>query len=863
MLSVLGCAAIVGAWRTADVPCAPAPTSDAQTLRGCACFAPGTPEDYIERVEALMFANEQFANFSAASRWTTAANGSATGNGTPIIITYSFVPDGVIGVPNGSFGAGITTVNNTLHATLDGQFGSTAAWKNVFRDVFDAWSDMTGITFVEETNDDGAAWAQSIGVLGVRGDVRIIAAAQDGAFGVLAFNYFPNNGDMALDSGENWANAANSYRFMRNVLAHELGHGIGLNHVNPRDETKLMEAILATAFDGPQDDDVRGAQFFYGDDYEKNNTVGTAASLGAFSNGKLVEDLCLHTAFDVDFYELTAAAGTGVSVTVTPVGAAYSVSGDPGTPQPVDTRAIHALTVTILDETGAETLRQAAASVPGQSVTTVPVPVPGGDSGFIVKVHTEGIENSPQRYKLTFSQTSATIRELTLTATSVGSVVVSANPPDVVAVDEPNAPTTLFYEDGETVMLTAPDAVDDLLFDHWIVDDAAQADGEHTVVITMSANHVAEPVYSGALRADAGEDLSFVLGESVTLSASAMGGTPPYAFRWKPAATIDAYLSATTDATPTGTITYTVTVTDYAGDTATDAVTVTALPGLEADAGATLYTLPGATFLLSGKATGGDPPYVFKWSPAEGLNTTANALVSGSLNQPREYTLEVTDAEGRVDSDTIQVKIAGKLSIDAGKDQSVSNGDDVTLSVDVQGGAPPFDITWTRNNEVVGAASSITLTPKTSGMYDVVVRDGVGQQATDSVNVSVPAKLTISASATPDTLSLGETTTLSASAVGGVAPYSFKWSPTASVGDPQSAQTTAKPSESTTYTVTVTDSNGASASRDVSVFLDDTPVAVSLGLCGAGFVGMTPLLMLAMASMRRAPLRRRARRARR
>lgn len=849
------CALLVSAWSAPDAP--RSQPDAAHDLRGCACFAPGTPDDYIAQVEAALHHDHDHAAFSAAARWTNAASGSASGNGAPITITYSFVPDGVVSVPNGAFGSGVTSVNNTLHATLDGQFGSTAAWKNVFRDVFDAWSDKTGINFVEEANDDGAAWAQSNGALGVRGDVRIIAAAQDGAFGVLAFNYFPNNGDMALDSAENWASAANSFRFMRNVLAHELGHGIGLNHVNPRNQTKLMEAILATTFDGPQDDDVRGAQFFYGDAHEYNNNVANAADLGAFANGAQVNDLCLHTAADIDFYRLSAAAGTSVAVTAVPVGAAYSVSADPGTPVAIDTRLIHPLTVTILDETGAVTLRQVAAASAGQAIATVPVDVPVGDTGFLVKVHTTGLDNAPQRYRLTFAQSSATIRELALTAPTAGAVVLSATPADVVGVDEPNAPTTLFYEDGEAVMITAPETVGDLIFDRWELDGVDQPEGQRVLAVTMNADRAATPVFSGALRADAGADQKFVLGESVSLSASAMGGTAPYSFRWKPSATIVDADSATTDATPNATITYTVTVTDYAGDIATDAITVTALPTLKADAGGTVYTLPGATFLLPGKATGGTPPYQFEWSPDVGISTTASALVSGSLNQGRAYALRVTDAKGRVDTDTVDVVIAEKLEIDAGKDQSVSSGKDVTLAVDIQGGAPPFDVEWTRNGQVVGLAATITIDPESGGDFVVSVRDGVGQKATDTVRVSVPARLTISASATPDTLRLGETTTLSATAVGGVAPYSFEWSPAADVTNATSAQTAANPIESTSYTVTVTDSAGATASKSVSVFMDDAPVAAPVGFCGAGFASMTPMLMLAMVSWRWSPGRRR------
>ncbi|NUQ50870.1 MAG: matrixin family metalloprotease, partial [Phycisphaerae bacterium] len=387
----------------------------------CTIFAPGTPEDYIQRFQAR-FSNE--IAFSVAGRWTqTATNSSTGGNGTPITLTYGFVPDGVLAVPDGYVAPGVTSIENKLFVTMDAKFGSTAAWQNLLRDIFAEWSALTGVALVEETADDGATWVISPGVLGVRADIRIVCIDEDGPNGVLAFNYYPNFGDMALDAAENWANSANDYRFLRNVVMHELGHGIGLAHVLPRDGTKLMEAFLALGYTGPQDDDIRGAGFSYGDPHEGNNTAGAAADLGAFASGTSFDDMALHSGGDVDWYSVSASAGTPIIARLLPSGSVYAVGPDPGSPTTIDTRAIHRLRLQVYDQDGLTLLSTHTANVAGEGVFNPPVAVPAGDTGLLLRVSTPGGADDIQRYQLTLLDPANAPRALSLGSTPEGGVV--------------------------------------------------------------------------------------------------------------------------------------------------------------------------------------------------------------------------------------------------------------------------------------------------------------------------------------------------------------------------------------------------------------------------------------------------------
>ncbi len=94
--------------------------------------------------------------------------------------------------------------------------------------------------------------------------------------------------------------------------------------------------------------------------------------------------------------------------------------------------------------------------------------------------------------------------------------------------------------------------------------------GSHTVSNFQLGEAPAAP-----LTANAGGDRSIVAGESTTLSGSAAGGKAPYTYKWSPTTGLGSPNAATTTAAPQATQVYTLTVTDAAGQTATDSITVT------------------------------------------------------------------------------------------------------------------------------------------------------------------------------------------------------------------------------------------------------------------------------------------------
>jgi hypothetical protein len=129
---------------------------------------------------------------------------------------------------------------------------------------------------------------------------------------------------MVFDAFDTFYNSTsgNSLR-LRNVAAHEHGHGLGMLHVCPAVGTKLMEPFVSTAYDGPQIDDILNGQRHYGDPNENNDTPGTATSVGDPGFGMTITSVSIDDNLDVDYYAIDVVGPRQMFVQVTPTGGEY------------------------------------------------------------------------------------------------------------------------------------------------------------------------------------------------------------------------------------------------------------------------------------------------------------------------------------------------------------------------------------------------------------------------------------------------------------------------------------------------------------------------------------------------------------
>jgi len=296
------------------------------------CFTPGVDGELIMAFEEIVsyglssLDENDPMRFEQTGRWTaTALTPTGQGiQGDPVTLTYSFPPDGAF-IPSS---VGEPAGNNDLNAFLDGIYGGDRAfWRGLYDEIFARWGELSGVTYVLETNDDGASLAlANAGIAGVRGDLRMFGKPIDGNSGTLAFNFFPQNGDMVIDTADSfYSNTNNNSLALRNVLWHEHGHGMGQLHTCPITQSKLMEPFISLAFEGPQFDDILNAQRHYGDPFEPNQGILTATPIGSFAAGSTlsITGVSLDDNADRDNYSFTATEPIAFDVTLTPLGFLY------------------------------------------------------------------------------------------------------------------------------------------------------------------------------------------------------------------------------------------------------------------------------------------------------------------------------------------------------------------------------------------------------------------------------------------------------------------------------------------------------------------------------------------------------------
>ncbi|MFT3884590.1 MAG: gliding motility-associated C-terminal domain-containing protein [Flavobacteriales bacterium] len=227
------------------------------------------------------------------------------------------------------------------------------------------------------------------------------------------------------------------------------------------------------------------------------------------------------------------------------------------------------------------------------------------------------------------------------------------------------------------------------------------------------------------------------------------------------------------------------------------------------------------------------------WTPAASLTAPTAAVTTATPTADARYHVSTSTPSGCSYADSVQVTVAPAFSIVPIADTVRCGNAGIQLHAHVTSGQG-VQWAWTPNNGSIDHpdAPNVTATPNATTNYTLTATSNLGCTDTKTMRVTV-GQLTALSVTTPDAqLCSGEQTTLQAT-ITATGDYSISWSPAAGLSDAHAANPTASPTETTTYTCTVTDiASGCSLTDNVTIVVhgpyhlslpNDTTVCTALG----------------------------------
>ena len=297
-------------------------------------------------------------------------------------------------------------------------------------------------------------------------------------------------------------------------------------------------------------------------------------------------------------------------------------------------------------------------------------------------------------------------------------------------------------------------------------------DGSGNIYIADTYNHRVRKIVPYVVVSITNTNVSCGGGNNGSATITGLsGGTSPYTYLWSNGST-----AAVSTSNPTGSVlsagTYSVTVTDNHGCTATGSITITQSPsflGITVASTTNISCFGSTASATTNIATGGTLPYTYSWSAGGQSNLTATGLVAGT------YTITVRDNGGCTASAFATITQPPQLGISIASVTNVacsSSFGSATANA-ATGGTPPYTYIWFPSGGIDLTASALS-----AGTYSIYAIDNAGcfTQASATITQS-SSPLSVSAFITTNiTCNGGNNGVANATRSGGTSPYAYSWS---------------------------------------------------------------------------------------
>ncbi|SMB95875.1 hypothetical protein SAMN00120144_0492 [Hymenobacter roseosalivarius DSM 11622] len=339
-------------------------------------------------------------------------------------------------------------------------------------------------------------------------------------------------------------------------------------------------------------------------------------------------------------------------------------------------------------------------------------------------------------------------------------------------------------------------------------------------------------------------------GQSTTLTANYNGDNTGISYNWTvKGGSTSLPTTKSITVTPTATTTYQVVVNTNDCGQFTKEVTVTI-------GAPTVAISPSAATICSGgssslTAVSNNPNATFTWSPSTSLSSPTGATVIASPTTTTTYTVTATTPCGVVTSQVVVTVTSSAEYKVTPSPAVICSGSSITLTASSNITAASYR--WYKTTDlgtILSTTASLTVAPTANTTYRVITTTSCNTNTTD---VPVTVKASPSVTVSPYNISIRPRSSVTLKADDGTTGTTNTYAWTASTESATSTLSettqsiTVSPRTATTYTVTVTNSVGCSATSQ-SVINPNIPLPVELISFVATWTSSAPKLTWATAS---------------
>ena len=332
--------------------------------------------------------------------------------------------------------------------------------------------------------------------------------------------------------------------------------------------------------------------------------------------------------------------------------------------------------------------------------------------------------------------------------------------------------------------------------------------------VTPTGFLVSEPAAPLALALSSSNNVNCYGGSDAAITVTTTGGTGAYTYSWSNGGNTN-----TINGLSGGT--YTATVTDVNGCTNSLGFTITEPT---ADLSTVIASVTAATCNgdnnggINLTTAGGSLPYTYSWSKV-GSSSYSSTVQNPTALTAGMYNVTVTDNNGCSSTNNATITQPDVLNISGNKTNITCYGTTTgAINITVTGGSGTYSYTW---------GDGILTEDRTAlsvGTYSVTVTDNNACTATQSYTITQPAVISLSMTNTNLSCYGSADGNIALTVSGGSSPFTYAWSgPSGYTASTKNISSLA----AGTYSVTITDNNGCSASLTSSALTQPASYSIT------------------------------------